>query len=147
MPVDGVESRAKACALLRVDHRNESYPPLEVSAEVRVGLAILLNCAVTGAIGQDCLEAVELVAFRVGVRIDRQSGQVLTLAAAHDAGFVMIDLESFLKSHCRDVKREATRTPSKIRIAGEGKVVRVARISDPDAFCQRGKAAIESIGA
>src|SRR5579859_7468361 len=116
----------------------------EMSAEIQVVRAVLRSRAVPNAIGQDCLDLIELGTADVGADVDHDARQLLPDGPAHEPGFTRSYLKAFLQRDSAHLDVKSLNAARKRFVTGKRKVVGVACVSCPGRFRQFGQPLVES---
>ncbi len=102
--------------------------PRQMSAEVRMAVAILSVRAVADAVGEDGFETIVYGTPHVGSGIQHHTGHLLSYALPHEVRFARVDLKPFFESDSADVNMEATNAALQRFAAREDEIIGIARV-------------------
>ncbi len=100
----------------------------QMTAEVRVGVAILPVRSAANAVREDGLQAIVLNPPHVRPDVQHHAGHLLADALTHEVRLAGIHLKALFESDPADVDMEAADDSFQCFAAGENKVVGIARV-------------------
>jgi hypothetical protein len=101
-PVDLFQQSGETLPALRVEVSSPSDSPEQVISEVGVVLVVLAVGPISSGVGKSRFEQVELPPVEVGVVVDNDAGEALSLARTADTGFAGVDAKSFFGGDAGD---------------------------------------------
>ena len=102
--MDPFEYRTKAFSPSRVDHLYESHAAVEVQPKGRMRVTVLTLRIQASAVGECCLETIEVSPNDIHVLIGYEAGQALPHALTHDACLAVMHAEAFVGQNGGDVR-------------------------------------------
>jgi len=112
-----------------------------------MAIAVLAGRAIAHAIVQDCLQAIEVGAHNIHPTIRDKSCKVLPGSLPHDAGLVVVRMETLLDENGCDMQRESLDATLEWLVAGESKVVSGTGVPGTGGLRQAGQPAVEALRA
>jgi hypothetical protein len=100
--------------------------------------AILTIRALANAVGEGCLQDVEILSGYIPFLIDHWTCQMLPHALPHDSGLSVIHAETLFEQDGGSQGRESVRDRFEFFAAGKCKIVGVAGVFGADGLCQCG---------
>ncbi|MPN49605.1 hypothetical protein SDC9_197227 [bioreactor metagenome] len=146
-PVDLPEQRQQLLSPGRIHLPQPGEAALQVGAEIRVLIAVLLPWAVAAAVGEDGFQPVVLGARQVGMAVDEQTGQHLRLAGRAQAGLAPVGGKALLNDDFLDQKLDAAGAGGVRPGQGKSQVIDVAAVSGVAFAGQAGQSQVQPIGA
>jgi hypothetical protein len=118
-----------------------------VCAKARARLAVLALRTQTRAVGQRCLEPIEVATRNVCPPVRDQPGQMLPNALSHRSSLAVMHCEPFVPQNLRNLQPETLHAFLKILAAGESQIIPLPRVIRARGFRQRRQSAVQSITA